>query len=210
MESYLIAVCETQSASDGPNWQTGWEKRETETERDGNVAWGGETGCRNFAFYGDGRLWRRQYQPWINKLTPHTYRPSDRRKDNKGDYRFTRTIQARHTATSNSKMIVKLQFNPWRWFLLSANNWTVCSDIHFEPSAALSYLEDLIVCFKVHMWRWRQNSSAAAGTRLRAAWPKNRRLIPGRGTTVRTLFRASVAVWIFLALLRCYAALIGS
>lgn len=34
MESYLIAVWETQSAADGPNWRTGWEK----AERDGNVA----------------------------------------------------------------------------------------------------------------------------------------------------------------------------
>jgi len=47
-----------------------------ERQRDGNVSRGGEeTGCRNFAFYGDGRLRRR-----INKLAPHTYGPSDRRK----------------------------------------------------------------------------------------------------------------------------------
>jgi len=32
MGSYLIAVSETQSASDGPNWETGWEERDREME----------------------------------------------------------------------------------------------------------------------------------------------------------------------------------
>lgn len=34
MGSYLIAVWETQSASDGPSWQTGWEKTERDRERE--------------------------------------------------------------------------------------------------------------------------------------------------------------------------------
>lgn len=150
-------------------------ERGSERERDGNAAWGGEeAGCRNFAFYGDGWLRRRLHHPRINPIAPHTYGPSDRSKDNKRDYRFARTMQALHTATSNSKMIVKLQFNPSWWFLLSANNWTVCADVQFVPSTVSSYLEDLIVCFKVHLRCWRQKSSAVIGTRLRAARPMDK------------------------------------